>query len=98
MILNQYVPIMKIINSTVFTPNKIKEIWSKQQHPKTEMINKQTLLKTNNFMLIHLPLNEFLREAFLRYNIWIITYLKLVEAILENCNHFEKLLPLKHKI
>ena len=30
------------------------------------MINKQTLLKTNNFMLIHLPLNEFLSEAFFK--------------------------------
>ncbi|WP_407424045.1 hypothetical protein [Methanobrevibacter sp.] len=53
-ILNQYVPIVKIINSTVLTSVEMHGKNTNAAWGKTELINKQTLLKNNNFMFIYL--------------------------------------------
>ena len=53
-ILNIYVPIVKIIDSTVLTPVEMHGKNTNAAYGKTELIIKQTLLKNNNFMFIHL--------------------------------------------
>ncbi len=53
-ILNQYTPIMKIINFTVLTSWEMHGKNTNTICGKTGLINKQTLLKNNNFMFIYL--------------------------------------------
>ena len=53
-ILNKYVPIVKIINSNVLTFAERYGKNTNAAYGKTELINKQTLLKNNNFMFIKL--------------------------------------------